>query len=259
VVFFGLTLKLKDGRMRAKKEKIVAMIPARMGSTRLPTKNLALLNGKPLIYYAIKAARDSGVFGRIVVNAEDDIFARVAGRYGAEFYRRPEELASSAAKSDSVVYDFMKNMPCDIVAWVNTIAPLQSGSEVRGAVEYFLREGLDSLITVRNEQVHCAYKGRPVNYSLKGLFARTQELTPVQPFVYSVMMWRREPFMKDFERKGHAFFCGKSGLYPVNKLSAVIIKREEDLMLAENLMRAMRKTKNCKVRYDKLMTSKGRG
>ena len=61
------TLQMKKN----KSKNIIAMIPARMGSTRLTMKNLALLNGKPLIYYAINAAKDSEVFKRIVINSED--------------------------------------------------------------------------------------------------------------------------------------------------------------------------------------------
>jgi CMP-N-acetylneuraminic acid synthetase len=226
------------------------MVPARIGSTRLAMKNLALLNGRPLIYYAISAAKRSGVFDRVIINAESALFLEVAKRYGVEFYRRPELLASSTAKSDSVVYDFIRHNRCDIVVWVNTIAPLQTALEIRKAVEHFRKERLDSLITVKDEQVHCIYKGRPVNFRLKGLFAQTQELAPVQPFVYSLMMWRTKAFKKMFETKGYAFFCGKTGYYPVSKRSAMIIKKEEDLMLAEYLMRGIKDEKTYKVRYD---------
>ena len=59
------------------KQKIYAMIPARIGSTRLKMKNLALINGKPLIYYAIKAAKDSGVFERIIVNSDSECFSKI--------------------------------------------------------------------------------------------------------------------------------------------------------------------------------------
>ena len=240
-----------------KKLKIAAMIPARMGSTRLPAKNLAILNGKPLIYYAVKTAKDAGIFDDIIINAEDDVFGKIARRYKIEFYKRPRKLASSKAKSDQVVYDFMKHIPCDIVVWVNTIAPLQNAPEVRRAVEYFVDNELDSLITVRDEQVHCSHKGKPVNFKDTGLFAQTQDLTPVQLFVYSLMMWRTETFMKAFEKDGYAFFCGRRGLYPVSKLSSVIIKREEDLMFAECIARAGANGRY-RVRYDRV-TAGGRG
>ena len=245
--------------VKQKERNIIAMIPARIGSTRLAMKNLALLAGKPLIYYAANAAKESGIFDSIVINAESEIFSKIAERYGVDFYRRPDHLASSSAKSDSVVYDFIKKNKCDIVVWVNTIAPLQTGSEIRKAVEYFIEKGLDSLITVKNEQVHCVYKGKPVNFRLRGLFAQTQELSPVQPFVYSTMMWRAEVFKRTFENKGYAFFCGKTGYYPVSKMSSMIIKREEDLILVDNLLRGMKSKKTYKVRHDSLVKNYRKG
>ena len=48
-----------------KKLKVYAMIPARLGSTRLKMKNLALIDGKPMISYAINAAVKSGVFDKV--------------------------------------------------------------------------------------------------------------------------------------------------------------------------------------------------
>lgn len=237
----------------------IAMIPARMGSTRLAMKNLALINGKPMIYYAIKAAKDSGVFDRIVINSEDAVFSEIARRYKVEFYLRPPRWATSSAKSDFVVYDFIKKNPCDTVAWINPIAPLQTGDEVKRAVKYFHGGKLDSMITVKDEQVHCVFKGRPVNFDMKKVFAKTQDLTPVQPFVYSVMMWKARVFVREFEKKGYAFFCGKAGYFPVGKLSTVIIKRREDLMLADYLMRSASGAKDYKVHYDKLADKSKRG
>ena len=232
---------------------LTAMIPARMGSTRLAMKNLALLDGKPLIYYAVRAARESGVFDRIVINSENDIFEKIALRYKVDYYRRPAQFATSGARSDSVVYDFMRNNPSDIVVWVNTTSPLQTGYDIRGAVEYFLKEGLDSLITIKNEQVHCFYRGKPVNFRTDRIFDRTQDLTPVQSFVYSLMMWRSEIFIKMYEKKGRALFCGKFGVYPVRKDSTVIIKREEDLILADHILCSRKKRKKFSLKYDKII------
>lgn len=245
--------------MKKKGDKTIAMIPVRMGSTRLAMKNLALINGKPMIYYAIKAAKDAHVFDRIVINSENEVFEKIAKRYKVEFYLRPAEWATSSAKSDFVVYDFIKHNPCDTIAWINPTSPLQTGDEVRRATEYFRDEKLDSMITVKDEQVHCVFRGEPVNFDIKEVFAQTQDLTPVQPFVYSVMMWKAAAFVKEFEKKGHAFFCGKTGYFPVGKLAAVIIKKQEDLMLADYLMRAASKAKGYKVRYDNLAKKSKRG
>ena len=233
--------------------KIIAMIPARIGSTRLKAKNLALVNGQPLIYYAIRAAKDSGVFDRIIINSDHQIFSEIANRYEVEFYERPAHLGSSTTKSDDVVMDFIEKNPCDVVAWVNPTSPLQTGQEVREVVEHFLKERLDSLITVKDEQVHAVFQGQPVNFDPGGRFAQTQDITPIQPFVYSVMMWRTQAFEEEFREKGYAFFCGKTGFYPVSKLSTVIIKREQDLMLADYIARALAQEHSYEVKYDGLI------
>ncbi len=234
--------------------KTIAMIPARIGSTRLKMKNLALINNKPLISYSIRAAQDSGVFERVVINSDHEIFAKIAKRYGAEFYHRPRELGGSSIKSDDVVMDFMEKNPCDTVAWVNPTSPLQSGKEVGDVVRFFNKERLDSLITVKDEQVHCLYKDRPVNFDPLEKFAQTQDLIPVQTFVYSVMMWRVSTFMSEYKEKGYAFFCGRTGTFPVRRLSGIIIKRPEDLMLADFILRSSENTEY-QLKYDEAVSS----
>ncbi len=234
---------------------IYAMIPARYGSTRLKMKNLALINGKPMISYAIEAAKDSGVFDKVLVNSEHDVFRQIADRYQVDFYHRPEDLGSSQAKSDSVVADFMRAHPeADIIVWVNSTSPFQTGDEVAEVVNHFVDNGLDSLITVENKQVHCLYQGEPLNYSVDGLFAQTQDLEPVQPFVYSIMMWRSKVFLKEFEEKGCALFCGEFGAYPARKLTGIIIKTQDDLMTADLLMRGVASQNgDYQLEYDELV------
>jgi len=238
-------------------QKIYAMIPARYGSTRLKMKNLALINNKPMINYSIQAAVNSNVFDKVIVNSEHTVFKNIADRYGVDFYHRPNTLGSSEAKSDSVVADFMSAYPeADIVTWVNPISPFQTDKDISDIVKYFVQNNLDSLITVENKQVHCNYEGRPINYDPDKIFAQTQDLSPVQPFVYSVMMWRRNKFLSEFSKKGSALFCGDFGVYPVGKLSGIIIKNADDLKLADILMRSMSAENdniNYKIEYDELV------
>ncbi|MCF6246324.1 MAG: acylneuraminate cytidylyltransferase family protein [Desulfobacula sp.] len=223
-----------------RKEKVIAMIPARIGSTRLPMKNLALIDGEPLISYAINAAKTSGIFDKIVVNGDAENFREIANRYGVDFYYRPKKLGSSTTKSDEVVYDFIKNHPSDIVCWVNPTSPLQTGQEIKEVVNHFQKEKFDSLITVVNEQVHANFNNKPLNYKTNELFAQTQDLMPTELFVYSVMMWRTAAFVTEYEKQKHAFFVGKIGFYPVSKLSSIIVKRKEDLKLAEFILKSIK-------------------
>lgn len=235
------------------KKIIIAMIPARIGSTRLPKKNLALIDGAPMISYAINAAKNSGVFDHIIINGDDPIFGRIAERYGVEFYLRPKELGSSTTKSDFVVHDFMEKHPADIVCWVNPTSPLQTGQEIKEVVEHFVQEKLDTLITVNKTQVHASFQGNPINYNPDEVFAQTQDLVPVDVFVYSIMAWRNKAFLTEFNTKGQAFFVGKFGVYPVSKESSIIIKRFEDLQLVESIVKARKNIGKGQITYDSLV------
>jgi CMP-N-acetylneuraminic acid synthetase len=225
------------------------MIPARLGSQRLAQKNLVLLAGEPLISYAIRAATDSGVFDRVVINSESLVFKKVAEVYGAEFYHRPEELASAEAQSDDVVQDFMLNHQTDVVAWVNPIAPLQPADEVREVMTHFVEADLDSLITVREEPVHCNYQGRPLNYDPDEKFARTQDLAPVERFVYSLMVWKTQTFLDTYDKNGYAVLFGKMGFPAVSRESSIIVKKEEDIRMCEYILQGMQANKDRPLTY----------
>jgi N-acylneuraminate cytidylyltransferase len=71
----------------------IAMIPARISSTRLKMIKLALIKGRLMISYAVRAAIESGTFDRVVVNADHPLFEGIASVYGAELYSHPQSLA----------------------------------------------------------------------------------------------------------------------------------------------------------------------
>jgi len=75
---------------------VVALIPARAGSTRIRHKNIKRLAGHPLLAYTIEAAKQSGVFSTVIVSTDSPVYANIAGYYGAEVpFLRPSELAGS--------------------------------------------------------------------------------------------------------------------------------------------------------------------
>ena len=76
-----------------RKEKVVAIIPARGGSKGLPRKNIRKLCGKPLIGYAVEAAKSSPLVDRVIVTTDDAEIAETARAFGAEVpFLRPSEI-----------------------------------------------------------------------------------------------------------------------------------------------------------------------
>jgi len=233
------------------KNKIYAMIPARMGSTRLKMKNLALVNEKPLIYYAIKAAKDADIFDRIIINSDSIKFKEIADRYDVDFYLRPQSLGGSTIKSDDVVLDFIDKHSTDVIAWVNPISPLQTGAEIKDIIKHFIKNNLNTLITVIERQTHCVHNQNPINFNLQGKFEQTQDLIPIQEMVYSIMMWKTESFIESMRTSGQAILHGEICYYPVDKLSSIIVKTSQDLKLVQSLMKIIESSNN-EIEYDEL-------
>jgi len=237
------------------KPKIYAMIPARIGSERLKYKNLALLNNKPMIFYSIEAAKKSKCFDEIFINSDHNIFSKIAKKNKVSFYKRVKKLGGSNIKSDDIVYDFMRNNPeHDILVWVNSIAPFQTYAEIKKIISFFLRKKIDSLITVENKKVHCNFNKKPLNYSKKSKFSKTQDLEEIQTFVYSLMMWKRATFVNKYKKDKNAILCGKKYFYPVKNLSTIIIKNSDDLKLADYIMKS--KSRKFTLKYDRIIKLK---
>jgi pseudaminic acid cytidylyltransferase len=82
----------------------LAVIPARGGSKRIPRKNILPFAGKPMLAYAIDAARASGLFEHVVVSTDDAEIAQMASAHGAEVpFRRPAELADDHTPTVPVI------------------------------------------------------------------------------------------------------------------------------------------------------------
>lgn len=76
---------------------LLAVIPARGGSKRLPGKNALSFFGHPMMAYAIAAARNCGLFERIIISTDSAEIGKMAEWYGGEYLARPPELASDTA------------------------------------------------------------------------------------------------------------------------------------------------------------------
>ena len=88
---------------------VVAIIPARGGSQRIPKKNIKPFAGKPIIAYSIAVAKKSELFHRVIVSTDSEEIAEVSKRYGAEVpFIRPAQLANDHTGTDEVLLHALK-------------------------------------------------------------------------------------------------------------------------------------------------------
>ncbi|WP_261857284.1 acylneuraminate cytidylyltransferase family protein [Photobacterium sanguinicancri] len=160
----------------AGKNSVIAIIPARGGSKRLPRKNVLDLAGKPLIAWTIEAALDSGIFDRIIVNTDDQEIADVAIKYGAEVpFLRPAQLATDKASTIDVLkhqleYHHTHGDNYQHLVVLQPTSPLRTSRDITEAWQRYNEAGAVSLVSVT-----------PVEHPIQWTFEASEDmaLTPM--------------------------------------------------------------------------------
>ncbi len=133
---------------------LIAIIPARGGSKRIPRKNVRSFEGEPIIGYTIAAARDSGLFEEVVVSTDDLEIAEIARKYGAKVpFLRDRNLADDSTPVSSVSLDAVLQLDpagehFETVAQLMPNCPLRNSGDVVQSYEQFKGTGTDSQISV---------------------------------------------------------------------------------------------------------------
>ena len=226
------------------------MIPARIGSVRLKYKNLALIHNKAVIEYAIINALNSNIFSKISVNSDSNIFEYFTKKYNVEFFKRKKNLASSNARSDDVIHNFItdNNLTKGTLVWLNPIAPLIDQNIIKNVIDKFIDLRLSSAVTSNVRQVHAIFNKKEINFNQKEKFAKTQNLIPVSTFNYAMMMWDIKKFKKYYLKNNYCFFINKFKNIDIPEHNSFIIKNKYDLNIVEKFMKYNYK-KITKVKY----------
>lgn len=129
---------------------VLALIPARGGSKRLPRKNVLPLAGQPLIAWSIRAALAARYVDAVVVSTDDEEIAAVALAHGALVHRRPAALAADDTPSLPVFVDaLLAHQPAaDIVLALQPTSPFRTAAQLDEAVEALVDQAADALIGV---------------------------------------------------------------------------------------------------------------
>lgn len=145
--------------------KILAVIPARGGSKRLPGKNIRMFLGKPLIAWTIVQAKASRYIDRVVVSTDSPRIAGVARAYGAQVpFRRPAGLSTAAASSVAVLLHAVDTLEkrgekFDAAVLLQPTSPLRNADDIDRSIRLFYRRGAAAVVTVSPAQHHPGLTG----------------------------------------------------------------------------------------------------
>ena len=163
--------------------KRIAVIPARGGSKRIPQKNIRPFLGRSIISYSIEAAKESGVFDKVVVSTDDEEIADISKEAGAEVpFLRPAALSDDHAGVFVVLqhaYKHYKDLgeEYDQVWLISACAPMLLPSDLQKAAELMNASDKDAVLAVGHYQA-------PVEWAFR--MDEHSKLEPITPGAFEI-------------------------------------------------------------------------
>jgi len=134
-------------------KRVLAIIPARGGSKRLPKKNILPLGGKPLISWSIEAGLKSEYVDSVIVSTDCREIAEISKNYGAEVpFMRPADIADDYSTTNSVILHAINILSqtevFDIIVILQPTSPLRLSTDIDNALEMLERKKSDGVVSV---------------------------------------------------------------------------------------------------------------
>ena len=232
-------------------KKVIALIPARSGSKGVKNKNIKPFLDKPLIYWTIKAAKESKYIDDILVSTDSKKIANIAKKYGVKApFLRPKELSTDEAKGIDVVLHALhfientENVNDFILVYLQPTSPLRTSKDIDNALKIFIKNKGDFLISV------CEAEHNP-------LWSLTIKENKVDTFFGENFINENRQMLPSFYRLNGAIYIGYSNKIKkeksfINKKTLVYIMPQErsidvdtefDFKLAEFILKEMIKEK----------------
>ncbi|MEI9928876.1 MAG: NTP transferase domain-containing protein [Sphingomonas sp.] len=175
--------------------RLVAVVPVRQGSGRVPDKNFKPFGGQSLL--EIKLAKLTKVTGidEIVVNTDSDLAIEIANRYGVSHFRREPYYASSSCTNSEHWRNLAETTGAEYVMHTLCTSPLIELDTYARVLEKFesnIKSGAhDSINTVRKVKEYLWLDGKPINYAI-GKAPNSQDLPDVVSLTFGISIISRE-------------------------------------------------------------------
>ena len=213
--------------------RVVALVPIKLNSQRVPKKNVRDLAGHPLLWYVCNTLANSSGIDEVCVYCSSDKVVKYLPE-GVTFVKRPEWLDEDEVKGAQIYTEFIKQVEADTYVLAHTTSPFLTRESVEKGVEALRSDVYDSAFTAQRIQTFAWYRGEPLNYDLTDV-PRTQDMDPIWVETSGFYMFRKELFVDEGRRIGHHPL-----IVEVSPIEAVDIDETQDFELAQAIADAMK-------------------
>ncbi len=222
-----------------KNKKFLCVIPARSGSKGIYNKNLQLINKKPLIFYPVKAAKNSKYIDKIIFTTDSRKYQKLAIAYGAEsLFIRSKKLSSDKIKSYDVIIDVInylkkKLQKFDFVILLEPTSPFTTQKDIDYSIKKLVDLNCNSLLSVTDaSKFNILFQFKKFGNQIKPLIKgknnqRRQEIQKTYVLDGSIYISKISDFIKN-----RGFVSKKTIGIELPKWKSIEIDDKNDLMIS---------------------------
>ncbi|MFS1511132.1 cytidylyltransferase domain-containing protein [Chengkuizengella sp. SCS-71B] len=211
------------------KKKVVAFVPIKLNSQRLPNKNILPIGDQPMCWHILDSLlRVDKIDETYVFCSEKKVKKYIPPE--TSFLKRDSSLDGDLVKGFEIYDSFINQVDADIYILAHTTSPFIKSDTITRALLTMLDKGKDSAFSAQKIQTFAWYKGEPINYDLNDV-PRTQDMEPLYVETSAFFMFEKEVFTKHRRRIGF-----NPHIQEVDSIEAIDIDTKEDYEFALRLI-----------------------
>lgn len=231
--------KTEGNFIKENQNKVVALLPMKANSERIPNKNFKNLNGKPLFRWVLDSLLEIDIIDLIVINTDARQILEKHNVFDTErilIRDRPKEICGDFVSMNKIIQDDITNIEADTYLMTHTTNPLLTKSTIIEALDrykiFFKNGSCDSLFSVDLIQTRFYREdSTPINHNPDKLL-RTQDLEPWYEENSNIYIFNRSSFFAKKSRIGL-----NPALFVTPKMESLDIDNPEDWELSEALLK----------------------
>ena len=178
--------------------KVVAIVPIKLNSQRLPHKNILSIAGHPMCWHICNTLSKVKKIEEVYVYCSTSTIKEFLPQK-IKYKERPEWLDRDEIKGFDIYREFIKEVEADIYVLAHTTSPFISRYSIENALEHVLCGENDSAFSAERIQTFAWYRNQPINYELNDV-PRTQDMEPIWIETSGFYIFRKEVFI-DYSRR----------------------------------------------------------
>lgn len=213
--------------------KVIALVPMKGHSERVPNKNLRLFNGSPLYHRIVTCLLECPLVSKVAINTDSEKIKEDASKHfpSVVLIDRPKNICGDfVPMNDIIAYD-MSKLNGEHFVQTHSTNPLLKPQTLTMAIEKYFKNlnQYDSVFSVTRHQARFFDKdGKAINHNPKELL-RTQDLPPLFEENSNFYIFSKN----SFEKSGHKRIGINPMMFEITKIEAVDIDEEIDFKMAE--------------------------